>query len=235
MKNEAEKLAKFLLEINAVKLNPENPFDWTSGIQSPIYCDNRLVLSYPEVREFVKITLAEMISKLYPEVEVIAGIATGGISHGALAADYLKLPGCYVRPEPKKHGLKNQIEGIIRPGQKVALIEDLISTGKSSVTAIQAVKDAGGEVLGLLSLFDYEFEISKSLFFEAEVEYFPICGFGVLCNIAAEEGFMDRRNLEYVLKFAENPQNWRNNAQLLAQKNQQQTQNTEEASALGHS
>ncbi|NBP05476.1 MAG: orotate phosphoribosyltransferase, partial [Bacteroidetes bacterium] len=157
MDQRAAKLAKFLLEIHAVKLNPDQPFTWTSGIQSPIYCDNRMVLSFPDVRDLVKNELAAMTTAHFPDANLLAGIATAGIAHGALAADVLNMPYCYVRPEPKKHGLKNQIEGRMQPGDKVVLIEDLISTGKSSLQAADAVREAGGEVVGLLALFTYGF------------------------------------------------------------------------------
>lgn len=209
MENRAAKLAKFLLEINAVKLNPDQPFIWTSGIHSPIYCDNRMVLSFPEVRTFVKQALAEMTKTHFPEANLLAGIATAGIAHGALAADALEMPYCYVRPEPKKHGLKNQIEGRMNPGDKVLLIEDLISTGKSSLQAADAVREAGGEVVGLLALFTYGFNEAVEKFSEAGIPFYTISRFNVLCEVAVNEGFLPADKLKPVLDFAANPKEWK--------------------------
>jgi orotate phosphoribosyltransferase len=209
MDQRAAKLAKFLLEIHAVKLNPDHPFTWTSGIQSPIYCDNRMVLSFPEVRDLVKKSLAEMTQAHFPEATLLAGIATAGIAHGALAADVLNMPYCYVRPEPKKHGLKNQIEGRMKPGDKVLLIEDLISTGKSSLQAADAVREAGGEVVGLLALFTYGFADAEQRFKDAGIPFHTISNFGVLCEVAVNEGFLPAQQLQPVLEFARNPQGWR--------------------------
>jgi orotate phosphoribosyltransferase len=209
MDQRAANLAKFLLEINAVKLNPDNPFTWTSGIQSPIYCDNRMVLSFPPVRNLVKEALAEMTKLHFPKATLLAGIATAGIAHGALAADLLNMPYCYVRPEPKKHGLKNQIEGHMNPGDKVVLIEDLVSTGKSSLQAVQAVREAGGEVIGLLALFTYGFADAAAKFHEAGVPFYTISNFPVLCEVAVKEGFLPQDKLQPVLDFASNPQGWK--------------------------
>jgi orotate phosphoribosyltransferase len=204
MDQRAAKLAKFLLEIHAVKLNPDQPFTWTSGIQSPIYCDNRLVLSFPEVRNLVKNELAAMTKSHFPEADLLAGIA-----HGALAADVLNMPYCYVRPEPKKHGLKNQIEGKMQPGDKVVLIEDLISTGKSSLQAADAVRDAGGEVVGLLALFTYGFSDAEQRFKDAGIPFYTISNFATLCEVAVNEGFLPAEKLQPVLEFAKNPLGWR--------------------------
>ena len=208
MDQRAAKLAKFLLEIHAVKLNPDQPFTWTSGIQSPIYCDNRMVLSFPDVRNLVKTELAEMTRTHFPQATLLAGIATAGIAHGALAADVLNMPYCYVRPEPKKHGLKSQIEGSMKPGDKVLLIEDLISTGKSSLQAADAVREAGGEVVGLLALFTYGFADAEQRFKDAGIPFFTISNFGVLCEVAVNEGFLPAEKLQPVLEFARNPQGW---------------------------
>lgn len=210
MLNETAKLAKFLLEINAIKLNPETPFVWTSGIKSPIYCDNRLVLSYPEVRSFVKTALAKLISEKFPDCEVVAGIATAGIAHGALVADEMNLPGCYVRPEPKKHGLKNQIEGHLAPGSKVVLVEDLISTGKSSLQAAEAVREAGSEVVGLVALFTYGFNSAVENFKNAGVEFYTLSNFDAMCDVAAENGYLSADKLSIVKEFAKNPADWGN-------------------------
>lgn len=208
MLNEAAKLAKFLLEINAIKLSPEQPFTWTSGIKSPIYCDNRLVLSYPEVRNFVKTALAGLLKQHFPECEVVAGIATAGIAHGALVADELQLPGCYVRPEPKKHGLKNQIEGYLKEGSKVVLVEDLISTAKSSLQAVEAVRSSGSEVIGLVALFTYGFDAANENFKTAGVPFYTLSNFEVLCDVAAENGYLSPEKLSTVKDFAKDPQGW---------------------------
>jgi orotate phosphoribosyltransferase len=207
--NKAANLAKFLLEINAVKLNPDNPFTWTSGIQSPIYCDNRMVLSYPEVRSFVKEALAELGAAHFPQTEVVAGIATAGIAHGALMADVMGLPNCYVRPEPKKHGMKNQIEGYMPVGAKVLLVEDLISTGKSSLQAAQAVREAGGEVIGLVALFTYGFDDARQRFEEANVPFYTISDFHTLAEVAVAHGYLDADKLIAVKAFAQDPVNWK--------------------------
>jgi orotate phosphoribosyltransferase len=209
MDQRAAKLAKFLLEIHAVKLNPDQPFTWTSGIQSPIYCDNRMVLSFPEVRNLVKNELAAMTKTHFPGAGLLAGIATAGIAHGALAADVLDMPYCYVRPEPKKHGLKNQIEGKMQPGDRVVLIEDLISTGKSSLQAADAVREAGGEVVGLLALFTYGFPDATQRFKDAGIPFYTISNFPTLCEVAVNEGYLPAEKLQPVLDFAKNPQGWR--------------------------
>lgn len=207
--NKAANLAKFLLEINAVKLNPDNPFTWTSGIQSPIYCDNRMVLSFPHVRTFVKNALADLVKQEFSQADVIAGIATAGIAHAALVADVLEMPNCYVRPEPKKHGMKNQIEGNLPAGSKVVLVEDLISTGKSSLQAVQAVREAGSEVVGLVALFTYGFEDAANRFAEQNVPFFTISSFPVLAGVAVETGYLPQDKLETVKAFAANPAAWK--------------------------
>ena len=168
-----------------------------------------MVLSFPPVRNLVKEALAEMTKMHFPEATLLAGIATAGIAHGALAADLLSMPYCYVRPEPKKHGLKNQIEGHMNPGDKVVLIEDLISTGKSSLQAVQAVREAGGEVVGLLALFTYGFADAAAKFHEAGVPFYTISNFPVLCEVAVKEGFLPKDKLQPVLEFASNPQGWK--------------------------
>jgi len=157
----AENVASMLLEVKAVRLNPDRPFKWASGWNSPIYCDNRITLSYPKVRTAIKNGLASAVQAYWNDVEIIAGVATAGIAQGALVADWLELPFCYVRPEPKKHGMGNQIEGYIKPGQKVVLVEDLVSTGGSSLKAVDALREAGANVLGMVSIFTYGFDISR--------------------------------------------------------------------------
>lgn len=205
----SRELAKKLLEIKAVKLNAENPFTWTSGTISPIYCDNRMVLSYPEIRTFVKNTLAEIIKDKFPNTEVVAGVATAGIPHAVLVADILELPNCYVRPEPKKHGMKNQIEGNLPAGSKVVLVEDLIATGKSSFQSIQAVREAGSEVIGLVALFTYGFPDAKEAFEKENIPTYTISNFETLCEVAVEEKLLDEEKLQEVKNFAQNRDGWR--------------------------
>ncbi len=208
MSNTSAKLAKFLLEIKAVKLSPSKPFTWTSGILSPIYCDNRMVLSFPEVRTFVAQELAATISKEFPTANRIAGIATAGIAHGALAAHILNAPYCYVRPEPKKHGLKNQVEGELLPGDNVVLVEDLISTGKSSFQAVEAVQAVGANVVGVVALFTYGFANATEKFASAGIPVFTLTNLPALTQVAAENGFIQSTELETVNNFAQNPQEW---------------------------
>ena len=210
MSHESAKLAKFLLEIKAVKLSPQQPFTWTSGIKSPIYCDNRTVLSYPEVRNFVAESLAARVKEAFPTVDRLAGIATAGIAHGVLAADRLDMSYCYVRPEPKKHGLKNQVEGHMEAGDKVVLVEDLISTGKSSLQAVQGVCNEGAEVIGLVALFTYGFESAKARFEAEGIPVITLSNFDTLCEVAASEGYISPEELENVKRFAQDPEHWYN-------------------------
>ncbi len=210
MSHESAKLAKFLLEIKAVKLSPRNPFTWTSGIKSPIYCDNRTVLSYPEVRNFVADSLAAKVKEHFPEVDRLAGIATAGIAHGVLAADRLNMSYCYVRPEPKKHGLKNQVEGHMNEGDKVVLIEDLVSTGKSSMQAVEGVRNEGGVVIGVLALFSYGFADAHKRFADEGIPLYTISNLNVLSEVAAKEGFISMDDIEMVQQFAKDPHSWGN-------------------------
>lgn len=205
----SKELAKKLLEIKAIKLNAENPFTWTSGTISPIYCDNRMVLSYPEIRTFVKNALAEIVKEKFSNVEIVAGVATAGIPHAALVADILNLPNCYVRPEPKKHGMKNQIEGNLPTGSKVVLVEDLIATGKSSFQSIQAIREAGSEVIGLVALFTYGFPDAKAAFKKEGIPYYTVSDFATLCDVAVEENLLDKNKLQTVMEFAQDRDNWR--------------------------
>jgi orotate phosphoribosyltransferase len=210
MSHESAKLAKFLLEIKAVKLSPQEPFTWTSGIKSPIYCDNRMVLSFPEVRDFVGKSLAERIQQAFPNADRIAGIATAGIAHGVLAADRLNMSYCYVRPEPKKHGLKNQVEGYLEAGDRVVLVEDLISTGKSSLQAAEGVRNEGAEVIGLIALFTYGFESARARFEAEGIPVITLTNFDTLCEVAVAEGYISAEELEHVKRFAESPDTWYN-------------------------
>ncbi len=208
MSKEAAKLAKFLLEIKAVKLNPHNPFTWTSGILSPIYCDNRMVLSYPEIRNFAAEELATLVQTHFPNATRIAGIATAGIAHGILIAEKLGLPFCYVRPEAKKHGLKNQVEGEMNPGDKIVMVEDLISTGKSSIQAMDGVQHAGANVVGIVALFTYGFAHAKEQFSNAGVPVFTLTDLPMLTKVAMEEGYIRASELSAIQQFAENPSKW---------------------------
>ena len=171
MSHQSAKLAKFLLEIKAVKLSPSNPFIWTSGIQSPIYCDNRLTLSFPTIRNFLKIEFAKQIEEIYGKPDYIAGVATGAIAIGVLVAEYMGLPFIYVRDKAKGHGRQNQFEGFFEPGSNVVVIEDLVSTGGSSLKAVTALKEAGARVLGMLAIFTYDFQVSRDNFEEASVRF----------------------------------------------------------------
>ncbi|MGE7777341.1 orotate phosphoribosyltransferase [Chitinophaga sp. NPDC101104] len=189
MNNISEKqVAEKLLQIQAVKLSPAQPFTWASGWKSPIYCDNRKVLSYPYVRDYIKSELCNVVFETWPEAAVIAGVATAGIPHGAMVADQLKLPFIYVRSKPKEHGMGNQIEGVLQPGQPVVVVEDLISTGKSSLEAVQAIRAAGGEVIGMVSIFNYGFDIAVKAFESANVPFRSLSNYAALIELAVEKG-----------------------------------------------
>ena len=182
--NDATIVAGKLLDVQAVKLSPNAPFTWASGWKSPIYCDNRKVLSFPYVRDYVKSELCNVIFEKFPEADVLAGVATAGIAWGAMAADQLKLPYVYVRPKPKEHGLGNQIEGSLQPGQKVIVVEDLISTGKSSLQVVDVLKNAGVEVVGMVSIFTYQFPQAAEAFEKAGVPYHSLTDYPTLISLA---------------------------------------------------
>ena len=190
MENCAKKIAEYLLQIKAIKLQPSNPFTWASGWKSPIYCDNRKTLSYPEIRSFISDSFAELVKNLYPRAEVIAGVATGAIAHGVLTADKLDLPFIYVRSGAKEHGLGNQIEGYFEPRQKVVVIEDLISTGGSSLGAVKALRDAGCEVLGMLAIFTYEFEKAANGFASENCDLYTLSNYSTLIGTALNSGYI---------------------------------------------
>lgn len=171
---DAKAVAEKLLQVNAIKLNPENPFTWASGWKSPIYCDNRKVLSFPFIRDFIKSEMCNVVFEKFPEAQMLAGVATAGIAWGAMAADQLKLPYIYVRPKPKEHGLGNQIEGYYETGQKVIVIEDLVSTGKSSLQVVDVLKSAGLEVAGMVSIFTYGFSVATEAFSKASLTYYSL-------------------------------------------------------------
>ncbi len=204
----ALKVASFLLETEAVKLRPENPFKWSSGWNSPIYCDNRVTLSHPAVRNFIKERLTELVTEKFPAAEVIAGVATAGIAQGALVADALGLPYIYVRPEPKSHGMGNQIEGRLYEGQQVVLIEDLISTGGSSLKAARAVKEAGGQVIGMVAIFTYGFEQAANNFAEALIPFYTLSNYQNLLGIALEQGYISASALQTLSDWRKTPETW---------------------------
>lgn len=201
-------LANYLLEAKAVRINPDDPFTWTSGLRSPIYCDNRVLLSYPVIRRYLKEALADAARDHFQNTGTIAGVATAGIAHGALLADALDLPFCYVRPEPKKHGLKNQIEGRIEKGTPVLVVEDLVSTGKSSLAAVEALQAEGAEVIGMLALFSYNFPTTAEKFAAAGVKLHTLTDLDRLLPVAAETGYLDPEKLDHVQRFISDPQGW---------------------------
>lgn len=204
----ARKVASILLETKAVKLSPNAPFQWSSGWKSPIYCDNRITLSDVESRTFIKKTLSKLIKNNFPEAEGIAGVATAGIAQGALVADYLKLPFAYVRPKPKEHGMGNQIEGRIEQGQKVVVLEDLISTGGSSLKAVEALRAAGVEVIGMVAIFTYGFKIADDNFAEYGVQLKTLSNYKFLIDEAVNQKYVAESDLESLKKWRRNPAKW---------------------------
>ncbi|GCD80474.1 orotate phosphoribosyltransferase [Schleiferia thermophila] len=209
-KDIARKTAEFLIQINAIQLNLTNPFLWTSGLKSPIYCDNRIILSYPAIRTFVRDELVKSLERNFPKPEIIAGVATGAIAIGALVADQLGLPFVYVRPEPKAHGRKNQIEGTARSGQNVMVIEDLISTGKSSLNAIDALKDAGLKVLGVQAIFTYGFKEAHQAFERENLQMRTLSNYDSLLETAQLIGYITEKELEQLQLWKTNPADWGN-------------------------
>lgn len=204
----AHQVASYLLETEAVKLNPEQPFKWSSGWNSPIYCDNRVTLSFPYIRSYIKQQLADLIKQQYPEAEAIAGVATAGIAQGALVADLLEMPFLYVRPEPKKHGMGNQIEGRLLQGQKVVMIEDLISTGGSSLKAAEAVKAAGAEVVGMAAIFTYGFALADDNFKQAGIPLFCLSNYNALIEAAAKHGYIQESAMDALAQWRQSPATW---------------------------
>lgn len=201
-------VAEKLLQVNAVQLNAINPFTWASGWKSPIYCDNRKVLGFPYVRDFIKSELSNVIFDRFTEAEALAGVATAGIAWGAMAADQLKLPYMYVRPKPKEHGLGNQIEGAYTPGQKVLVIEDLISTGKSSLQVCEVLKVAGIQVIGMVSIFNYGFPQATEAFEKAGIPFVSLTNYEVLIKLAAEKEIVTKEQLNGLLNWRNNPAEW---------------------------
>ena len=207
-KSTAKKTAEVLLQINAIKLNPKNPFTWASGWKSPIYCDNRLVLSFPVVRSFIKEEIAKNIEIEFGKPDVIAGVATGAIGIGALVAEYLGLPFVYVRPEAKKHGRQNQIEGYIEKGQNVVVVEDLISTGRSSLVAVDALKAVEVNVKGMVAIFTYGFDVSKENFKSNNVNLFTLSNYESLLEQALDTNYINQNELDILSKWNSNPSEW---------------------------
>ncbi|MFT3948296.1 MAG: orotate phosphoribosyltransferase [Agriterribacter sp.] len=201
-------VAEKLLQINAIRLNPQQPFTWASGWKSPIYCDNRKTLSFPYIRDFVKSELCNVIFESFPEADLIAGVATAGIAWGAMAADQLKLPFIYVRPKPKEHGLGNQIEGYYEPGQRVVVVEDLISTGKSSLQVCDVLKQQGLPVEGMVSIFTYGFDVAAEAFEKAGVTLKSLTNYSTLISLALEKNIVTPENENTLLNWRENPAAW---------------------------
>ena len=205
----AHPVAAMLLKIQAIKLNTSKPYIWSSGWKSPIYCDNRLSLSYPEIRTAIRDGLVDAIRENFFTVEGIAGVATAGIAQGALVADKLSVPFVYVRPKPKDHGMENLIEGKVSKGQKVVVVEDLVSTGGSSLKATQALREAGFEVLGMVSIFNYGFEIATRNFYEANVSLISLCDYNSLIQSALQDKYIDEEQVVSLKSWRVDPANWK--------------------------
>lgn len=201
-------VAEKLLQINAVKLNLQNPFTWASGWKSPIYCDNRKILSYPHVRDFIKSEMTNTVFTEFPDAEVIAGVATAGIPHGVLVADLLTLPFVYVRSKPKEHGMGNQIEGVLEPEKKVVVIEDLISTGMSSMQAVEALQQAGAEIIGICSVFNYGFDVAKDLFASKQIKMISLSNYDALVSLALEKNIIDKADESLLKEWRVSPSSW---------------------------
>ena len=206
--NTAKKTVELLLQINAIKLNPKNPFTWASGWKSPIYCDNRVILSHPKIRVFVREQISKQINELYGKPEIIAGVATGAIGIGMLVADLMNLPFIYVRPNSKKHGRKNQIEGSFEKEQNVVVIEDLISTGNSSLIAVDALREAELKVKGMISIFTYGFPISYENFKKKNVELHTLSSYDILLEQALSTDYINEKDFKILSKWRKNPQDW---------------------------
>ena len=205
---DASIVAEKLLQVKAIKLNVEQPFTWASGWRSPIYCDNRRVLSFPFVRDFIKSEMCNVVFEKFPGAELLAGVATAGIAWGAMAADQLKLPYVYVRPKPKEHGLGNQVEGHYEEGQKTVVIEDLVSTGKSSLQVVDVLKEQGLEVIGMVSIFTYGFPVATTAFEKASLPYYSLTDYPALIKLALEKGLVTEGHQEILLKWREDPSGW---------------------------
>lgn len=208
MTNE-KSVAEKLLQIGAVKLNPNEPFTWASGWKSPIYCDNRKILSFPYIRDFIKSEMCNLVFEKYSDADLLAGVATAGIAWGAMTADQLKLPYIYVRPKPKEHGLGNQIEGSYENGQKVVVVEDLISTGKSSLQVVEVLRHAGLDIIGMVSIFTYEFDEAVDAFKNAGLEYKSLTNYSSLISLAIEKGIIASDTENLLLQWRKDPVHWK--------------------------
>lgn len=204
----ANQVAESLLDCQAVKLSIDQPYTWASGWKSPIYCDNRITLSFPAVRSFIKNQLVKLISIHFPEAEVIAGVATGGIPQGALVADEMSLPFVYVRAEAKGHGMQNRVEGWFNKGQKLVVVEDLISTGKSSLSAVDALRESGADVLGMVSVFTYGFSVAGSALAKSGISCFPLTDYPSLIAIALQKGIISDSDIPRLESWRKNPATW---------------------------
>jgi len=207
-KDTAKKTAELLLQIKAIKLQPNEPFTWASGWNSPIYCDNRVTLSYPEIRNYLRENIANIIEKEYGKPDVIAGVATGAIAIGVLVAQYLNVPFIYVRPEPKKHGRKNQIEGYLEKNKNVVVVEDLISTGKSSLNAVEALKEEGANVKGMVAIFSYGFDLATKNFEDSNVKLTTLSDYDHLLEQSLDNNYISEKELETLQQWRTNPGDW---------------------------
>jgi len=210
-KHTARKTAEVLLQVNAIKLNPKEPFTWASGWKSPIYCDNRIVLSFVNIRNYIRETMGKQIEKQFGKPDAIAGVATGAIGIGMLVAEYMGLPFVYVRPEAKGHGRKNQIEGFIQNGQNVVVVEDLISTGKSSLNAVKALKEAGVNVKGMIAIFTYGFELASENFKKEDITLYTLSNYESLLEQALETNYISQKDLKTLTDWNDNPSEWNAN------------------------
>ncbi|MEN9547656.1 MAG: hypothetical protein RIR12_247 [Bacteroidota bacterium] len=201
-------VAEKLLQAKAIRLSPDNPFTWASGWKSPIYCDNRKVLSFPFIRDFIKSEMCNVVFEKFPDAELLAGVATAGIAWGAMTADQLKLPYVYVRPKPKEHGLGNQVEGYYEKGQKVVVIEDLVSTGKSSLQVVDVLTDLGVDVIGMVSIFTYGFPVATEAFKKASLPYFSLTDYLALIELAIANGSINTTQQAMLLNWKNNPAEW---------------------------
>lgn len=206
---DAKIVAEKLLQVNAVKLSLQEPFTWASGWKSPIYCDNRRVLSFPFIRDFIKSELCNIVFEKFPDAGLLAGVATAGIAWGAMTADQLKLPYVYVRPKPKEHGLGNQIEGYYTKGQKTVVIEDLISTGKSSLQVVDVLKEAGLDVMGMVSIFTYDFPVASAAFEKAGIPCYSLTNYPTLIRLSVDKGTVTAGQEDILLKWRSDPANWK--------------------------
>lgn len=209
-KETAQKTAELLLQINAIKLQPQKPFTWASGWKSPIYCDNRITLSYPIIRNYLRENMSKQIEELYGKPDVIAGVATGAIGMGALVADYLNIPFCYVRPEAKQHGRENKIEGMVVPNQNVVVVEDLISTGKSSLMAVDSLQEAGLNVKGMFAIFSYGFKVAEDNFKTNNVTLHTLSNYENLLQLAEKTRYITPEEAKVLAQWRKNPEAWNN-------------------------